>query len=158
MEKTILNQVIDEKLIEMNLKSNTKEGVIRELSKRLYEQGNINDLEAFVEDVLLREKEGITGLGQGVAIPHGKSKSVINTTIAIGKSEHDIPWETLDETPIRVVILFAVRDTDASTVHIKLLQNVARFLSDDNFINDLHNAKTKDDLLKLLKNSKEVDG
>ena len=158
MEKTILNQVIDEKLIEMNLKSNTKEGVIRELSKRLYEQGNINDLEAFVEDVLLREKEGITGLGQGVAIPHGKSKSVINTTIAIGKSEHDIPWETLDETPIRVVILFAVRDTDASTVHIKLLQNVARFLSVDNFINDLHNAKTKDDLLKLLKNSKEGDG
>ena len=111
-----------------------------------------------MEDVLLREKEGITGLGQGVAIPHGKSKSVINTTIAIGKSEHDIPWETLDETPIRVVILFAVRDTDASTVHIKLLQNVARFLSDDNFINDLHNAKTKDDLLKLLKNSKEGDG
>ena len=118
--------------------------VIKEINKAK------NAAEIVIEDVFIREKEGETGIGQGVAIPHGKSSAVKNTKIAIGLSDHPIPWETLDNKPVTAVILFAVRDQDASSLHLKLLQQVAVLLSDDDFISKLHAAKNKRNVIDLL--------
>ncbi|GBF03628.1 fructose-specific PTS system IIA component [Lactiplantibacillus paraplantarum] len=150
-----IGEVVTKDLIDLDIKSNTKEDVIAELTDLLVAHGDVIDRQGFIDDVLLREAEGITGLGQGVAIPHGKSKAVKNTTIAIGISKHDIPWESLDDEPIRVIILFAVRDIDANTLHIKLLQKVAVLLSDDDFIENLHKVNTKDELISLLRKDPE---
>lgn len=143
-------KIVSPDLIKLNLVGTTKEEVIDELSDLLKKDNDVGNKQAFVEDVFKRETEGETGIGQGVAIPHGKSPAVKNTTIAIGLSDHPIPWETLDDKPVTAVILFAVRDQDASTLHLKLLQQVAILLSDDDFISKLQHAKTKENVIQLL--------
>ena len=143
-------KVINLNLIDLHLNGKTKKDVIKELSTLLKKDDDITNTQDFIDDVFLREEEGETGIGQGVAIPHGKSKAVKNTMIAIGLSDHPIPWETLDDKPVTAVILFAVRDQDADTLHLKLLQKVAILLSDDDFIDKLHAVKNKKDVINLL--------
>lgn len=150
--KVDITRIINPNLIKLKLKGITKKEVINELSDLLKLDNDIDNKQIFVKDVLKREMEGETGIGQGVAIPHGKSIAVKNTTIAIGLSCHPIPWETLDNQPVTAVILFAVRNQDASTLHLKLLQQVAILLSDDDFIDKLHHAKTKEKVIQLLCN------
>ncbi|BCP57453.1 TPA: PTS sugar transporter subunit IIA [Streptococcus suis] len=145
-----ISDMISEEIITLDLKATTKLGAIEELSELLLNRGDITNKQAFVDDVLLRETEGVTGIGQQLAIPHGKSDTVINTTIAIGISDHDIEWESLDEQPVRIIFLFAVRDQDSSTVHLKLLQKVAILLADDELINKIQTIKSKQALLDLL--------
>lgn len=143
-------KVINQNLIDLHLNGKNKKDVINELSILLKNDDDITNTQDFIEDVFIREKEGETGIGQGVAIPHGKSSAVKNTKIAIGLSDHPIPWETLDNKPVTAVILFAVRDQDASSLHLKLLQQVAVLLSDDDFISKLHAAKNKRNVIDLL--------
>ncbi|MCQ8264923.1 fructose PTS transporter subunit IIA [Streptococcus suis] len=142
--------MISPNIITLDLQSTSKLGVIEELSNLLVRNGDITDKDIFVKDVLLRETEGITGIGQGLAIPHGKSTTVVNTTIAIGIAHHDIAWESLDNQPVKVVFLFAVRDQDASTVHLKLLQRVAVLLADETFVEKLQRVESKEALLSML--------
>lgn len=149
-EKVDIAKIVNPDLIKLHLVGTTKEEVIDELSSLLKQDHDIGNKKVFVKDVFKRETEGVTGIGQGVAIPHGKSKAVKNTTIAIGLSDHPIPWETLDNKPVTAVILFAVRDQDASSLHLKLLQQVAVLLSDDDFIIKLHQVKTKEKVIQLL--------
>ncbi|WP_406566646.1 PTS sugar transporter subunit IIA [Lactobacillus crispatus] len=149
-ERIDIGKIVNNNLISMNLHGRNKKEVIDELSDLLVKDGDVVDKEKFVDDVFRRESEGETGIGQGVAIPHGKSKAVANTTIAIGLTKNSIPWESLDEQPINIIILFAVRDQDADTLHLKLLQQVAILLSDDGFIEKLRNSKTKKEVIELL--------
>ena len=108
----------------------------------------------FLDDVYLRESEGITGIGNGIAIPHGKSKSVKKTTVAIAVLKNEIDWETLDEKGVKVVILFAVQDTDATTTHILLLQQVAILLANDDFLDSLKEVSSIDQLYEIFVNEK----
>lgn len=145
-----ISQVLTKDLVSLDIQSRSKTGAIEELTDLLVAHGDVIDKQGFIDDVLLRETEGMTGLGQGVAIPHGKSKAVKNTTLAIGISKNDIAWESLDNKPVNIIILFAVKDTDANTLHIKLLQKVAILLADETFIERLHNIKTKEELIELF--------
>lgn len=142
--------VISEELINLELKADTKEGAIRELTELLAKNGTISDKESFIADVLKREEEGMTGLGQGIAIPHGKSKSVTQTSIAVGRTRRPIEWESLDDNPVTLIILFSVKDIEANTMHIKLLQKVAVLLADDDFMEELHRVHTKTEMMTLL--------
>lgn len=145
-----LNKVVHKNLMVVNSQSKTKKEVLEELGSLLEEGGYVSDADEFIQDVYFRETEGITGIGQGVAIPHGKSEAVNKTTVAIAVLENDIEWETLDELPVNVVILFAVRDTDANTTHILLLQQVAIMLAHDDFIVKLKNVTSIDELYSLI--------
>ena len=150
LDSMSLKDVINKKNILIDIEGNTKEEVLQVLCQRLFESGYINDVSDFYADVLAREQEGLTGLGKGIAIPHGKSKSVINTTIAIGKTKKPIEWGSLDDKPVEVILLFAVKNSDATTTHIKLLQKVAIMLADDEFLIALQKAKSKEELLEML--------
>ena len=145
-----VTKVLDKKLINVDLKSNTKEGVIAELSQMLAKESYLIDEKQFIADVMQREEEGLTGLGEGIAIPHGKSEGVQTTTIAIGKLSNGLEWGSLDDQPVHVIILFAVKDTDATTMHIKLLQKVAIMLADNNFLTSLREANTADEIYELI--------
>lgn len=150
MSEFSIANVITEKLIRLEMKAKTKKEAILELSELLKENGIIKDVDDFSSDVFQREKEGITGIGNGVAIPHGKSASVIQTSLVVGKVETPIPWESLDGQPVKVIILFAVKDIDANTVHIKLLQKVAMLLAEDTIIEKMNQATSKAELMELL--------
>ncbi|MBN2938435.1 MAG: PTS sugar transporter subunit IIA [Lactococcus lactis] len=150
MTEIDLKKVVHKNLLVVPSKSKSKSEVIQELGNLLVSKGYVNDAKEFIKDVYLRETEGVTGIGQGVAIPHGKSLSVKNTTITVAVLEDEIEWETLDEQPVKVVIMFAVKNIDATTTHVLLLQQVAQLLAHDDFLNKLGEVETVDNLYQLL--------
>ncbi|MBU6113411.1 PTS sugar transporter subunit IIA [Mammaliicoccus lentus] len=154
MEDTInLKKIINKDLMIINSQATDKDTILKELCLLLQEKKYINDYQSFLNDIYLREKEGVTGIGDGIAIPHGKSISVDETTVAIAVLKDEIEWETLDDQDVKVVILFAVKDTDATTTHIVLLQKVATLLARETFIKQLKNIENKEELYDLIINS-----
>ena len=149
-----LSKIISKDLLIVDSVSKSKQEVLLELAKLLEKKEYITNAVNFLDDVYLRESEGITGIGNGIAIPHGKSKSVKKTTVAIAVLKNEIDWETLDEKGVKVVILFAVQDTDATTTHILLLQQVAILLANDNFLDSLKEVSSIDQLYEIFVNEK----
>ena len=147
-----IGEILDGELIDLNMTAATKDEAIRELSVLLYKKGNVKDIESFVKDVYLREAEGQTGLGSGIAIPHGKSDAVQVTSIAVGRTRADLAWESLDDLPVHVVILFAVRNVDKTTIHLRLLAQVATALADDDTLQRLLSTEDKAEVIRLLSN------
>lgn len=150
MEKIELSKVIHKELLKVGSKAPTKGEIIEELADMLEVKGFVRSSEDFVRDVYLREEEGETGIGQGVAIPHGKSAAVIETTVAIAVLDQEIEWETLDGEGVKVVIMFAVKDSDANTTHVLLLQQVAILLANNTFIEAVKNVASADALYELI--------
>jgi len=150
LEDLEISKVITKDLINLSLQATTKLEVIEELTHLLYRNHCIESEKDFIKDVLYRESQGITGLEKGIAIPHGKSESVIKTSLVIGRTKQPIEWESLDGNPIDIIFLFAVKSSDTTTVHIKLLQKVATLLANDEVIQSLQSVKTKQELIKIL--------
>lgn len=149
-----LSKIISKDLLIVDSVSQSKQDVLLELANLLERKEYITNAVNFLDDVYLRESEGITGIGNGIAIPHGKSKAVKKTTVAIAVLKNEIDWETLDEKGVKVVILFAVQDTDATTTHILLLQQVAILLANDNFLDSLKEVSSIDQLYEIFVNEK----
>lgn len=149
-----LSKIISKDLLIVDSVSESKQEVLLELANLLEKNEYITNAVNFLDDVYLRESEGITGIGNGIAIPHGKSKAVKKTTVAIAVLKNEIDWETLDEKGVKVVILFAVQDTDATTTHILLLQQVAILLANDNFLDSLKEVSSIDQLYEIFVNEK----
>lgn len=110
-----ISRILTPRRVNLNLQASSKEEAIVELTDLLFSDDAISDKAAFIKDVWLREAEGSTGFENHIAIPHGKSSAVKQTTLAIGRSQQDIPWETLDGSKVRCIILFAVRLEDQNT-------------------------------------------
>ncbi|MBU3217472.1 PTS sugar transporter subunit IIA [Clostridium estertheticum] len=150
-----LAKVIKKETIKLEMEATTKDEALRELVELLFENNKISDKEAFLEDVLYRESLGTTGIGNYIAIPHGKSKFVNKTSLALGRTKQDIEWETLDGLPVRFIILFAVTDEDKTSVHVKLLAKVASTLGDDDACAKLLVAKTNEEILNIFSAGEE---
>lgn len=146
-----IKNIIDSNLVKTNLEGKTKDQALAELGQLLQENGNVTDVESFIGDVYKRELEGQTGIGNFVAIPHGKSAAVENIGVAIGIAEHEIPWESLDGKGVKVVILFAVgNDTEAANEHLKLLSLFARKLGNDEVIAQLLASTSTEDVINAF--------
>lgn len=150
-----IEEVLNTNLIILDMKATTKEEAIRELTERLYQEGKIVDKDLFIKDVYLREEEGQTGLGNHIAIPHGKSDAVQITSIVFGRTSNSLLWESPDNKPVHVVILFAVRNVDKTTVHLKLLSQVAMALADDETLEKLLTTQDKKEIIRLLSQEME---
>ena len=108
-------------------------------------------MDGFIEAVYEREAEGITGMGNNVAIPHGKSESVKRAVIAIGKTDNMIRWESYDGEPVNFFFLFAVpNDVSGAKLHLQLLSKVAAKLSDDELLNRLKMTHSVDEVIESL--------
>lgn len=143
-----IKNIIDTNLVKTNLQGQTKDEVLKELGQLLEKNGNVVNAENFIEDVYKRELEGQTGIGNFVAIPHGKSEAVENIGVAIGIADHEIPWESLDDKGVKVIILFAVgNDNEAANEHLKLLSLFARKLGNDEVIAQLLESKTTEEVI-----------
>ncbi|HBV8299139.1 TPA: PTS sugar transporter subunit IIA [Klebsiella pneumoniae] len=129
-----ISTVLNVKSIKLNMTARTKEEVIEELTDLLIQDGAVTNKEDFIRDVWLREELGSTGFENHIAIPHGKSSGVSRTALAIGRTQHAIPWETMDGSDVRCVILFAVCLVDQNATHIRLLAQVSGSLADEDII------------------------
>lgn len=142
-----LDKILNDDLILLDVDCKNKYDILKTMSKELLEHSFINDQEKFLEDVYNREKLGETGIGNYVAIPHGQSDSVIQTTICIAKLKNEIEWESLDGNGVKVVILFVVENNeDFANSHLKLLTNVARKLSNSSTLENLLSSNSKSDI------------
>ncbi|HBR1773877.1 TPA: PTS sugar transporter subunit IIA [Klebsiella pneumoniae] len=129
-----ISTVLNVKNIKLNMTARTKEEVIEELTDLLIQDGAVTNKEDFIRDVWLREELGSTGFENHIAIPHGKSSGVSRTALAIGRTQHAIPWETMDGSDVRCVILFAICLVDQNATHIRLLAQVSGSLADEDII------------------------
>jgi len=145
-----IDDVLQEECIILNSQAQTKEQIINELTDILFNSGSLADKTRFLKDVWSREALGSTGFENHIAIPHGKSTAVLKTRIAIGRVDGNIPWETIDGTQVRLVILFAVKDTDSDARHIKILSKISMALGDDDVVADLLHLKSRSELYQLL--------
>ena len=136
--------------IALHLKSDTKESALKELTELLYKSGALTDKDAFLNDVLTRESISTTGIGNGIAIPHGKSANVLETTVAIGRCEKQLEWESADDKPVNFIVLLAVNENDRTGVHVKLLSQMARKLASEETCNRLVNAKTAEEITSIF--------
>lgn len=149
-------EVFDKKVVDLHMQTTTKEDAIRHLSGLLKECGYIADIEEFIKDIYIRENEGITGIGEGIAIPHGKSDSVTKIGIAVGKCENDIAWNSLDDKPVKVIFLFAVSKEQYNTNHLKLLSELAGKLGRGTTILNLKKMNTYEELITAFSDDENV--
>ena len=148
MDASSLNDVLDRNTILTNLNANAKDDVIDALARRLREHGYIASVDAFVDAVHEREKEGATGIGNHVAIPHGRSETVNKNGVAIAVLDHEIEWESLDDTGAKVVVLFTVGASgDGANEHLRLLSLFARNMAKQEIIDALLKAGTIDEVI-----------
>lgn len=145
-----VSDVLRNDRIELHLKSNTKEAALTELTELLYKSGALTDKDAFLNDVLARESISTTGIGNGIAIPHGKSANVLETTVAIGRCEKELEWESVDDKPVNFIVLLAVNDNDRTGVHVKLLSQMARKLAFEETCKRLVNAETAEEITAIF--------
>lgn len=143
---------LDPRKIIVNSKSKNKKDVIKELTHLFFKQGDVSNEDDFLSDVYEREKEGPTGIGDLVAIPHGKGKSVVKPSVALATLSNEIPWESLDDAGARIVVLFAVtNDSEGSREHLKLLSEFAKKLGNDNVLEKLTKANTVSEIISAFK-------
>jgi fructose-specific phosphotransferase system IIA component len=135
---------------ELHLKSDNKEDALKELTELLYESGALTDKDAFLNDVLSRESVSTTGIGNGIAIPHGKSANVLETTAAIGRCDKPLEWESMDDKPVSFIVLLAVNENDRTGVHVKLLSQMARKLASEETCKRLVDAKTAEEIRTIF--------
>ena len=149
MEELSIRSVLNEQRIDLHLKGQTKDEVLDEMVDLLFKDSVLSSKEQFLKDVYYREGEGITGIGDGIAIPHGKSDSVLHTAVAIGRSDHDLEWRSIDDKPVRLIIMLAIKSVD-KTVHMKLLSNVATSLCQRDVIEQIFISEDKEEIIELF--------
>ena len=146
-----VKDIIDLKTVKTNMNVNTKEEALKELANLLLENGNISEEKGFIKDIYDREAEGQTGIGNYLAIPHGKSAYVKKIGVAIGINSTEIPWESLDDNGVTGIILFAVgNDHKETTSHLKLLSLFARKLGNDEVVREFLQSKSPEDVVKAF--------
>ncbi|WP_270785425.1 PTS sugar transporter subunit IIA [Enterococcus faecalis] len=146
-----VKDIIDLKTVKTNMNVNTKEEALKELANLLLENGNISEEKGFIKDIYDREAEGQTGIGNYLAIPHGKSAYVKKIGVAIGINSTEIPWESLDGNGVKGIILFTVgNDHKETTSHLKLLSLFARKLGNDEVVREFLQSKSPEDVVKAF--------
>lgn len=145
-----ISDVLNVKNIKLDMTAKSKEEAIEQLTELLVLDGSVINKDDFLKDVWLREEQGSTGFENHIAIPHGKSSGVARTSLAIGRSQYEIPWETLDGTDVRCIILFAVCLVDQNANHIRLLSQVSGSLADEEIIAKLLKENDPQKIIDLL--------
>lgn len=127
-----LTEILGPECIKVPLESDTKRGVIAELVRMLAEQGLARNADLLLQAVLEREATRTTGIGNGLAIPHGKSDTCDRLVMAIGRPARPIDFESIDGQPVTLVVLLA-SPPDQTGPHIQALARISRLMSIDSF-------------------------
>lgn len=141
------SKFLTENNIVIGLKAKTQTEAISQLAQVLEKNGNISDAEAFTKDVLKREGMTTTGIGNNIAIPHGKSSSVTHASLVFAKNDYPIEWNSLDGSKVNIIFLMAVSSGDAGNEHLRMLAKLSGRLMDDDFVAAI---KEENDPKKIL--------
>lgn len=146
--------ILNENLVKTNLNGNTKEEIINEMidllissnaSTKILDKGKVRSC------IFEREKIMSTGVGNGFAIPHGKTDAVTDIIAAFGITSKPIDYQSLDEKPVRLVFLLVARDNMVGP-HIKLLSRISRIMNKEEFRQKLLNMSNPAEVIEAFKN------
>jgi len=138
--------------ITVDLKATDKEGVIREIVGRLRDARALaaNDCESVIKAILSREELGSTGIGRGVAVPHTRHPSVDKLVACIATSKKGVDFASLDDQPAFVFFLL-ISPPNQPGPHLRALDNAARYMRDDNFVDSLRAANSSENVISLIR-------
>ncbi|MFU0825876.1 PTS sugar transporter subunit IIA [Clostridium sp.] len=145
----LTKDMFSENRVCFNLKATNKDEVIKELIQILYDDGKIIDKEKFRKAVLKREKEFSTGIGMGIAIPHGKSNAVKEPAIAFGRSNKGIDYESMDDKPAHLFFLIAV-PKESSDIHLRALSEISRKLMHTEIREQLFKSQSFEEFIEVF--------
>lgn len=133
-----------------------RDDAIRQLAQRLAEQGKIADTPAFLNEVFHRESLGPTALGEGLAVPHGKSAAVKEAAFAVATLSEPLAWEGVDgPEPVELIFLLAIPPNEAGSTHIQILTELTTRLADDRLRERVMAATSAEALLAALDTAPE---
>lgn len=146
--------IINENLIVLDMKAKSKHEAIVELAEHAQKEEKIISIEDYIKSVFEREESYSTGVGNGIAIPHGKSKAVKEAMIVFGKSKEGIEWDSFDGKPVEMIFLLGVPDENVDNLHLKILSQLSRKLMNDDFVKMIRESRTTDSILTALNDIK----
>jgi len=144
-----LSEIIDKNCIIPELKARDKKGVLEELAAVISNNEPSIDRETLVKVLIEREHLGSTGIGDGVAIPHGKLNGVEHPVTSFGKSKDGLDFESMDGHPAYLFFLL-VAPENASGVHLQVLAKIAKMLKSSAFRKKLMEASTATELYQMI--------
>ncbi len=144
-----LSSLITPALVKLSLAATKKRDVLAEMVELLAAAGKVTDAAEYLKSVVERESLGSTGIGMGIAIPHGKSDVITDVVIAFGRSTAGIDFEALDDKPVHLVFLLAA-PRNVGGVYLKALAQLSRMLRRQDFRQNLMNASTEADVIAIL--------
>lgn len=149
-----MSEMIDQRLISLNLDVTNKEDAIQKICRMMYDAGKVSDYDQYLNGVKNREAEFATGMGNGIAIPHCKNDCVKEAAFTLVKLKNPVDWGSLDDEPVDYVIMLAAPESSDS-VHLKMLSELAVSLMDDNFRESLKDAADVEQIINIFKSRKE---
>ena len=145
----LLTDILKVEQIKVPLTADSKQGVIEELVDLLAGQGKLLDRDKALQAVMEREQTRTTGIGEGVAIPHGKTSAVNQMLIAMGKAPQGVDFASIDSRPVTLVLLL-LSPADQTGLHIQALARISRLISLDGFRKKVAAASTAQDVLQVI--------
>jgi PTS system nitrogen regulatory IIA component len=144
-----LSEILEENNIIPELKAREKKGVLEELADVVYNNDPSIDKGALVKVLVERERLGSTGIGDGVAIPHGKLSGVTNPIVSFGRSKEGLGFDSMDGQPTYLFFLL-VAPENSSGVHLQVLARIAKILKRSSFRKKLMEASTQKELYQTI--------
>lgn len=144
-----IEDMLEKEFIIENLKSRTKKEVLIELSDVFMNSITPVNRDSLIEVLLEREKLGSTGIGEGIAIPHGKLAGLEKLVISFGRSMTGVDFDSLDGNPVYIFFMILAPENSAGQ-HLKALAKISRMLKDVSFRESLMNIKTSEDAYNLI--------
>jgi PTS system nitrogen regulatory IIA component len=127
-----IEEILKESCVVADIKGKTKGETLFELVDVLKKANLIHNIEKAVNVILEREKLGSTGIGDGVAIPHGKMKDIHNIVCAFGRSKDGVDFDAVDRKPVHIFFLLLAPE-DSASLHLKMLSRISKILRDPSF-------------------------
>jgi len=149
-----LLDILSPKSIRVPLQATEKKAVIAELIDLLAEAKLVNDAETIKKVVWEREQQRTTGIGEGLAIPHGKSKASDSLVMSVGRPAEPIDFDAIDKRPVRLIVLL-VSPPEKTADHIQALGRISRMMSDPATRNAAYNAETAEALYEIFKKAEQ---
>ena len=144
-----IRDLLDVRSIRLDGVANDKADVLNQMVELMSKSGKINDVETYRKGVFAREEEGTTGIGEGIAIPHCKSKAVSKPGLAAMVVPDGVEYDALDGAPVNLLFLIAAPDTKEN-VHLDVLSKLSVLLMNEDFTNGLKNAKSVAEFLTVI--------
>ncbi len=145
-----LTDITNEDLIDIHLQGTSRDAIIEEMIQKLDDNGVLSSKVDFKEAIFAREALSSTGIGETIAIPHGKSNAVKRPAVVFGLKQAGVDWNSIDGTDAKIIFMIAVPEESAGDAHLKILQMLSRKLMDDTFRNKLLAVQTTEEAYQLL--------